>query len=82
MRQQAPKCWLDLKNGWTVSISHDDTPPALCSVAAWPTGLNDKSVPLTSWFDFDGRIDQRCGNIADLREALARVDAAPPPSIA
>lgn len=73
------RCWLTLTNGWTVSVSPDDTPPALCSVAAWPTVLNDKPVPLASWFDFDGRLDQRCWTFADVRQALNRVEAAPPP---
>lgn len=74
------KCWLTLTNGWTVSVSPDDTPPALCTVAAWPTALNDKPVPLTSWFDFDGMADQRCWTLADVRDALARVEASPPPA--
>lgn len=29
-------CYLHLANGWTARISADDTPPALCSVAASP----------------------------------------------
>ena len=73
------RCWLRLDNGWTVSISPDDTPPALCSVAAWPTALNNRPVPLTAWFDFDGRVDQRCWTLADVRDALATVQNASPP---
>jgi hypothetical protein len=74
---------MHLTNGWTVSISPDDTPPALCSVAAWPSRLDkDPGVfrkPGLA-FDFDGRPDQRCFSLADVREALAKVEAADPPA--
>ena len=75
-------CWLHLTNGWTVSISASDTPPALCSVAAWPSEL-DNAVGVFKTgapFDFDGRSDQRCFVLEDVREALALVEAADPPA--
>jgi hypothetical protein len=80
-RPTAP-CQLHLKNGWTVSISPDDTPPALCSVAAWPSHLDDTPGVFQRGlsFDFDGRADQRCFSLADVREALAKVEAADPPA--
>jgi hypothetical protein len=33
-RLTGDRCWLRLANGWTVSISETDTPPALCCLAA------------------------------------------------
>lgn len=74
------KCWLHLTNGWTVSISAVDTPPALCSVAAWPS-RKDKTpnLPAVDYFDFDDRIDQRCFTLEDVRKALAKVEASEPP---
>lgn len=73
-------CQLHLTNGWTVSISPDDTPPALCSVAAWPSTLDNARLTFDQWFSFgDGRIDQRCFVLQDVREALMRIETAAPP---
>lgn len=72
-------CYLPLTNGWTVSISEDDTPPALCSVAAWPTSKHGERLGPADWFDFDGRVDQRCWTLPDVRQALALVAQAAPP---
>jgi hypothetical protein len=73
----AGRCWLRLTNGWTVSISQDDTPPALCSVAAWRTRQDNQRLELSDYFDFgEDRRERRCWNLADIREALAIVGAA------
>lgn len=74
-------CWLRLTNGWTVSISADDTPPALCSVAAWPTALDGVRFGEDEYFDFGrDQIDRRCWTIGDVREALNLVASAPTPT--
>lgn len=74
-------CRLHLANGWTVSISDSDTPPAICSVAAWPSTLDDAKRTDADWFKFDdrGNIDARCWTLEDIREALAKVEAAEAP---
>lgn len=71
------RCWLHLSNGWTASISPDDTPPALCSVAAWPSRLDHARLTPDQYFQFGDRIDQRCFSLEDVRKALAQVEAAP-----
>ena len=72
-------CRIHLTNGWTVSISDSDTPPAICSVAAWPSAQDDLPWRVQAWFDFgEGRTDQGCWNLEDIREALAKVEAAGP----
>lgn len=73
------KCWMRLTNGWTVSISPDDTPPALCSVAAWPTRMDNKRLAAEDYFQFGRSCDQRCFALSDVRKALAKVEAAEPP---
>lgn len=79
------RCWLRLANGWTVSISEDDTPPALCCLAAWRTGQDDLPYEELTLFDFGGgvdghiRTDCRCWTFADVREALITVAAAGAP---
>lgn len=74
------RCWLRLANGWTVSISEDDTPPALCCLAAWRTGQDDLPYEDLTLFDFgDGRTDCRCWTFTDVREALIKVAAAGAP---
>lgn len=71
-------CHLRLANGWTVSISENDTPPALCSVAAWPTAKHDQKLSPDEWFSFgEGRVDQRCWTLDDVRAALVTVANAP-----
>jgi hypothetical protein len=76
------RCWLRLANGWTVSISEDDTPPAICCLAAWRTGQDDLPYEELTLFDFgDGRTDCRCWTFADVRDALQKVAAAPAPKI-
>lgn len=74
-------CWLRLANGWTVSISDSDTPPAICSVAAWPTTKDHDRLVDADWFRFDdrGSQDQRCWVLKDVRDALRRVNDAPAP---
>jgi hypothetical protein len=74
-------CRLNLANGWTVSISESDTPPALCSVAAWPTAKDNHRLADEDWFRFDdrGNFDQRCWVLEDVRKALAQVQNAAPP---
>lgn len=74
-------CYLPLANGWTVSISPYDTPPALCSVAAWPTALQGARLRPEDWFDFDGRCDCRCWTLNDVRAALALVAASEAPAM-
>lgn len=76
-------CYLHLKNGWTASISADDTPPAVCSVAAWPSYQDAESGHAsTGWFDFgEGRTGRRCWSLADIRRALWEVEHADPPPI-
>ena len=77
-------CQLQLANGWTVSISEDDTPPALCSVAAWQTKAGNQSFSRMAaaglLFEFDdrGSMDRRCWSLADVREALMMVQNAAP----
>lgn len=77
------RCWMHLGNGWTVSISETDTPPAICSVAAWPSIYDDNIAGVLEkdiWFPFkNGNGDKRCHTLADIRDALAEVEAAPPP---
>jgi hypothetical protein len=86
------KCWLRLASGWTVSVSEDDTPPALCCLAAWPTRQDNLATNMLAhydelqFFDFGGggnraRTDCRCWTFTDVREALIRVaNALAPPS--
>ena len=69
-------CWMRLTNGWTVSISDTDTPPAICSVAAWPSRMDEERLKPEDYFDFDGRAEQRCFSLADVRQALSTVSAA------
>lgn len=70
-------CVLHLANGWTASISEDDTPPAICSVAAWPSSQDELPWREQAWFDFaNGRTDRRCWTLEDVREALTTVEAA------
>lgn len=73
-------CYLQLANGWTVSISEGDTPPALCSVAAWPTSKHGERLAPEDWFPFDGAGDKRCWTLEDIRAALSRVAASGPPT--
>jgi hypothetical protein len=74
------RCWLRLANGWTVSISENDTPPAICCLAAWRTGQNNLPYEELTLFDFgNGRTDCRCWTFADVREALQRIAVAPAP---
>lgn len=75
------KCWMHLVNGWTVSISESDTPPALCSVAAWPSIYDSEvTTDMTVWFTFaNGRQDQRCWCVEDIRKALVEVETAGKP---
>ncbi len=62
----------ELANGWTVSIC-PDVAPALCSVAAWPTGDEFE------WFKFaGGNRDKRCWNAQDIIEAMAEIATAKP----
>lgn len=76
-------CYLHLTNGWTASISENDTPPTLCSVAAWPTREHGKIFAAEHWFRFDHDrpeiIDRRCWTLADVRDALSIIAAAEPP---
>lgn len=78
----ARPCYLRLTNGWTVSISDSDTPPAICSVAAWPTTKDNDRLVDADWFRFDdrGSQDRRCWSIADVRDAVMRVQEASPPA--
>lgn len=81
-KQKWGRCFLHLTNGWTVSISDGDTPPAICSVAAWPSANDDETVTedLEDWFTFsEDRKEVRCWNVNDIRDALAEVEAAEPP---
>jgi hypothetical protein len=84
-------CWLRLANGWTVSISEDDTPPAICCLAAWPTRQDNMAAEMfknyddLQFFDFSGgdncaRTDCRCWTFLDVREALQTISVAPPPA--
>lgn len=83
-------CWLRLTNGWTVSISESDTPPAICCLAAWPTRQDNMAMDMLKryydlqLFDFgsDGhvRTDCRCWTFLDVREALQTIAAASPPA--
>lgn len=73
-------CHLHLANGWTVSISEGDTPPALCSVAAWPTTKHDAKLAHEDWFKFGSAYDCRCWSLDDIRKALMIVSSAKPPS--
>lgn len=74
-------CQLRLANGWTVSISEDDTPPAMCSVAAWHTSAHNLRFQEMAYagrlFLWDGRhYDRRCWSLQDVREALMVVMSA------
>lgn len=68
-------CRLQLTNGWTVSISDGDTPPAICTVAAWPTrNSGDPPRDQDAWFDWGGGMrDRRCWTLSDISQALAVV---------
>jgi hypothetical protein len=85
------RCWLRLTNGLTVSISEDDTPPAICCLAAWPTRQDNMAMDMLrrywdiQFFDFGGgdnraRTDCRCWTFLDVREALQRIASAAPPA--
>lgn len=86
------RCWLRLTNGWTVSISEDDTPPAICCLAAWPTRQDNlvatnmiRRYDEIQLFDFGGgdnytRTDCRCWTFLDVREALQKIANASPPA--
>lgn len=80
------RCWLRLENGWTVSLSPSDTPPAICCLAAWPTRMDNMAMNMLhtfhdlEFFDFgDGRTDCRCWGYSDVRDALKKVSEASPP---
>jgi hypothetical protein len=73
------RCWLRLANGWVVSISEIDTPPAICCISAWRTGQDNLPYEELTLFDFGGgidghaRTDCRCWSFADVREALVKI---------
>lgn len=75
-------CWLRLQNGWTVSLSETDTPPAICSLAAWPTRQDNLASSSETFlnlrlFEFaGGRTDCRCWTYADIRKALQEITRA------
>ena len=79
------RCWIHLANGWTVSISEGDTPPALCCLLGWPTRQDEVGLAAARFhelqlFDFgQGRTDCRCWSLEDVREALNKISSAPPP---
>lgn len=65
------RCLVHFANGWTISISAGDTPPAICSVAAWPsTKIENPSV----FFEI------RCWGFEDVRAALAQFEDLKPPA--
>ncbi len=72
------KCWLHLTNGWTVSISNFETPPAKANVTAWPSRYDNASSSDPNqeiYFTFsDGKKDVRCFNIEDIRKAVSEVE--------
>lgn len=77
------KCWLHLKNGWTVSIWEVVIPATGVAheVAAWPS--TDDATGKTSnmkWFTFKGGvISKRCPNYREMRAALLEVETSQPP---
>lgn len=73
-----------LSNGWTFSIAYD-TPPAICSVAAWPSEDDGKVQPSLErrWYEWGGevgRIDVRCHGAEDISAALTEIASAKPPA--
>lgn len=67
-----------LANGWTLSIC-PDVRPAICSVAAWPTGDTPTRAEDMTWFKFaSGDEDKRCWNGQDIIDAFAEIAEAKP----
>jgi hypothetical protein len=68
-----------LANGWTLSVG-EDMPPAIASIAAWPTSDDNKPGQGDSWHEFSrGRLEVRVFDIDDLVEAFESVAALSPP---
>ncbi len=69
-----------LTNGWTTLSVGEDIPPAIASIAAWPTADDNKRVQGERWHEFSGgRLEVRVFDVDDLIEAFESVGALSPP---
>lgn len=68
-----------LTNGWTLSVG-EDIPPAIASIAAWPTADDNRPRRYDRWHRFAGdRVEVRVFDVDDLIEAFESVATLSPP---